>query len=657
LEKDQTKELGDLSGELRYRRLEGSAGIVQSLLLVSLPVLGILFIANIPSYLGQVLYREQFVALFLGISLICIFLGIPAAKNAPTGKVPWYDLLAVPASGLPCLYVVLFYPARVNQLGYITTAQVLLGSLLILVVLEGIRRTVGWPLLILVVVFLVYGRFTNVFPGIFNGKATSWDRLVNYLYLDTNSYLDIVGIAATVVLGFIIFGQILYNFGGGKFIIDLAYALLGKYRGGPAKVSIVSSSLFGTVSGSAVANVIVDGVVTIPMMKKSGLQPHQAAAVEAVTSTGGQIMPPVMGVAAFLIAEFLEISYTEVVLASFIPALLYYFALFVQLDFEAGKEGRLGLPAHLLPRIATVLKEGWYFSLSLLFLIYTLMIIALTPATAGVLSGVFTLLLILFHRQGRHRLFRRLYATLEDSGKTLLDICVVLTAAGFIMGVMGISGLGFNLSFALIEMAKGNVFFLLLLSALVCLILGMGMPTTAAYVLVAVLVAPALVKMGILPLAAHLFIFYFAILSVITPPVALASFAAAAIARAEPMRTGFEAMRLALVAYIVPFLFVFSPVLIGKGSALQVGLGVATATFGVWVLGSALTGFLFREISPLKRVLMGVGGIGLLIPVGMAGSLGWITDVVGASLVIPLVFWERRRIRTMAGQVPAVAEK
>ena len=655
MEKDGTKELDDLNAEIRYRRLEGSAGTLQSLLLVSLPVLGILFIANVPSYLGHVLYREQFVALFLGLSLICIFLGIPATKKAPTGKIPWYDLLAIPAGAIPCLYVVLYYPKLVNELGYITTAHVLLGSLLILLVLEGIRRTVGWPLVILVVVFLVYGRFTDVFPGILKGKATSWERLVNYLYLDTNSYLDIVGIAATVVLGFIVFGQILYNFGGGKFIIDLAYALLGKYRGGPAKVSIVSSSLFGTISGSAVANVIVDGVVTIPMMKKSGLKPHQAAAVEAVTSTGGQIMPPVMGVAAFLIAEFLEISYTEVVLAAFIPALLYYFALFVQLDFEAGKEGRLGLPAHSLPRISKVLKEGWYFSLSLLFLIYTLMIIALPPATAGVLSGIFTLLLILMHRQGRHNFFRRLYATLEDSGKTLLDICIVLAAAGFIMGIMGISGLGFNLSFALIQMAKGSVFLLLLLSAVVCLILGMGMPTTAAYVLVAVLVAPALVNLDILPLAAHVFIFYFACLSAITPPVALATFAAAAIARAEPMRSGYEAMRLALVAYIVPFLFVFSPVLIAKGPALHVLIGLLTATFGVWVLGAALTGFLFQEISILKRGLMGIGGIGLLIPIGMGGSLGWISDIIGAAIVIPLVLWERRRIKNMAAEIPAVA--
>ena len=259
------------------------------------------------------------------------------------------------------------------------------------------------------------------------------------------------------------------------------------------------------------------------------------------------------------------------------------------------------------------------------------------------------------HRQGRHNFFRRLYATLEDSGKTLLDICIVLAAAGFIMGIMGISGLGFNLSFALIQMAKGSVFLLLLLSAVVCLILGMGMPTTAAYVLVAVLVAPALVNLDILPLAAHLFIFYFACLSAITPPVALATFAAAAIARAEPMRSGYEAMRLALVAYIVPFLFVFSPVLIAKGPALHVLIGLLTATFGVWVLGAALTGFLFQEISILKRGLMGIGGIGLLIPIGMGGSLGWISDIIGAAIVIPLVLWERRRIKNMAAEIPAVA--
>ena len=638
-----------IGGDTRKRRLRGVAGVVHSLLLVSLPVSGILFIADVPGYLGMVLFREQLVALFLGIVLVCIFMGMRGGARAPADRVPWYDLLLCVGALAPCGFVAVYYPEVVNSLGEITSERVVLASILIALVLEGVRRTTGWPLVVLVTVFLLYGRFTDQFPGVFHAKSTPWSRLAVYLYLDTNSYLSILGIATTVVLGFIVFGQILNTYGGGKFIIALAYAMLGRYRGGPAKVAIVSSSLFGTISGSAVANVVVTGMVTIPMMKKSGLRPYQAGAVESVASTGGQLVPPVMGVAAFLIAEFLEISYTEVVIAALIPALLYYLALFVQVDLEAARDGGHGLARDALPRLGAVLRDGWYYVLALLFLIYVLLVAGLTPSTAGVLSALFTLILVALYRHGRQNFFRRLYVTFEESGQTLLDICIVLAAAGFIMGIMAISGLGFNLSFALIQLAQGSTFLLLFFSAIVCLILGMGMPTTAAYVIVAVLVAPALATLGIPPLAAHLFVFYFAILSVITPPVALASFAAAAIAGSEPMRTGFEAMRLAMVAYVVPFLFVYSPVLIAKGSLWAILLGLVTASVAVCLLGAAVVGYLFRHLSAAKRVLLALGGGSLLIPVGLGGSIGWVSDVLGALIVAPLLWWEWRHRRETSG--------
>ena len=636
----------------RYRRLGPVGRVLLSLLFVSLPVLGLMFIGNVPGYLGYVMYREQFVALFLGLSLVCIFIGLPAGRKAPVDRVPWYDFVLATAALVPAGFIFLHFPEVVNSLGDITTRRVVFGAMLIVLVLEGTRRTVGWPLVILVSAFTLYGRYADWFPGVLNASPTPWPRLINYLYLDTNSYLSILGIATTVVLGFIVFGQILHNFGGGKFIIDLSYAMLGRFRGGPAKVAIVSSSLFGTISGSAVANVIVTGVITIPMMKETGLRPHQAGAVEAVSSTGGQLVPPVMGVAAFLIAEFLEIQYTDVVIAAIIPAFLYYMALFVQVDAEAAKEGRAGLPRDRLPRFLSVFRKGWYYLLSLVFLIYVLFIVALTPSIAGALAAAFTLILVVMHRHGRENFFRRVYTVFEESGKTLLDIGIVLTAAGLIMGIMAISGLGFNLSFALIQLAKGSMLLMLIFSAIVCLVLGMGMPTTAAYVLVAVLVAPALKEMGIAPLAAHLFIFYYAILSVITPPVSLASFAAAAIAGSEPMRTSFEAMRLALVAYIVPFLFVYSPVLIAEGPLPSVLLGLATACVAVWVLGAAAVGFLFRRLSWWKRIALAVGGILLLIPIGIGASVGWISDIIGALIVVPLMTWEWRARGTGTVLVP-----
>src|SRR5690606_9250849 len=359
-----------------------------------------------------------------------------------------------------------------------------------------------------------------------------------YLYLDSHGMLGLpLAVSATVVLAYIFFGQVLFDSGGGTFFTDVATSVMGRFRGGPAKMAVAGSSLFGTISGSAVSNLLMTGTVTIPMMIRTGFRPPFAAAVEAVASTGGQLMPPVMGVTAFIIAEFLSIPYTSVVYAALIPALLYYTVLFIQVDLEAAREGFTGLPKDHIPPLGGVLRKGWPFLIPLGVLIHTLFVLNWSAGRAAI-AGAFAGLIIFFlgeaARQGRWRALVRL---LEATGKSLIEMGAITAAAGFVIGVLQLTGIGFRLSMGLTAAAGGNVFLLLLLTALASVVLGMGMPTPAVYILLAVLVAPALVDLGIDPLSAHLFVFYFGLMSMITPPICLAAFTAATVARTDLMQT------------------------------------------------------------------------------------------------------------------------
>lgn len=641
------EELGD-----KGRTLHGLPRAFQRGLLIAIPAVGVPFILGLHTYLGLRVFREQFIGLLLTLILLSVFLSIRPTPGASAGRVPWFDWLLMLASLPVGLYLATFYPELVRRQGYITPERLVVAGLAIVLVLEALRRVVGWMLLGLVLLFIFYGRYTHLFPGFLGARGTPWDQLINYLYLDTNSMLDMVGLAATIGLAFILYGQVLFVFGGGKFLTDLAFALMGQFRGGAAKTSIISSSLIGTITGGPVTNVILDGVVTIPMMKSSGYRPHVAAAIEAVASSGGQIMPPVMGIAAFLIAEFLNISYAEVALAAVIPAILYYLALFVQVDLEAGKQGLRGLPRAVLPSLREVVRRGWIFLLAIAVLLYTLFWIGLPAATAATVSALVSLALMPLLRENRREFGRKVLEALEGTGKIVLDIGVILAAAGFIVGVMALSGLAFNLSLGLVQTAGGRLWLLLLLAALVSVILGMGMPSVAAYVMVVILVAPALVEMGVLPLAAHLFVFYFSILSNLTPPVAVAAYAAAALARADPIQTGVTATRLGLLAYIVPFLFVYSPSLLGRGAVWEVALASLAASLGTFLLGIALVGYLYRETHWLKRGVLTLGSLGLflLAPLGItqASPWGWLSGVAGIALAVPVLVQERQKGRRLS---------
>jgi TRAP transporter 4TM/12TM fusion protein len=437
-------------------------------------------------------------------------------------------------------------------------------------------------------------------------------------------------------------------------------ALMGRYRGGSAKIAITASSLFGSISGIVVSNIVATGVVTIPMMKKAGFPPRLAAAVEACASTGGQLMPPVMGAVAFLMANFLDRPYSDIVIAALVPSLLYYVALFIQADLEAARRGISRVEESLIPDLREVLKAGWVFVVPFAALIYTLFWMNWQVQTSAVLACLLVVLSgLFFGYKGHYMRLRDIYEALVETGTSILDILMIVSCATFIIGVLQVTGLGFALTQVLVKFGGGNLFILLLLSAVVCIVLGMGMPTLAVYVMLAALVAPSMVEVGIPKIAAHMFILYLGMMSFLTPPVAIAAFFAASLAKAPAMATGWTSMRFGWTAYIVPFLFVFSPALLLQVDDLNVvivnvpvtiALNVGSAVFGVWLISAAMLGYLFRPLTIVIRAGILAGGVLLLIPTGFGA---WVLSVnaAGAALSAVLAGFEytmARRARALA---------
>ena len=651
----------EIEENVRSRELSGVVGWLAKFVLAALPISGIFFLFDLPQQIDWLVFNEQYLGLFLALSLCATFLLIPAGKWDKSARVPWYDWLGALAGLVVGLYLFVQYPQLVNSLGEISPERAVLGSITILLLAEAVRRLVGWPLVIIALCFLLYALFAYLFPGDFYGRGWSVSRLATYLYLDANGILgQALQVGASIVLVFVIFGEVLYVVGGAEFLSDFSLALMGRFRGGQAKIAIVSSSLFGNISGSAVANVVVDGAFTIPMMKRAGYPPPVAAAVEAVASTGGQIMPPVMGAAAFLIAEYLQIPYAQVALAAFVPAVLYYVALFIQVDLLAAKNGIHGLPRTELPRLLPVLKRSLSFVGPLAVLIVWMFFLNRRPEEAGLLAAAAALLIGIL-TPGVHIGWQKILTVFLNAGRGMLEIAAITGLAGVVIGVLQLTGLGFTLTLTLLNIGQSSALLLLVLTAIVSMILGMGMPTTAVYVLLAVLVAPGLSKLGIVPIAAHLFIFYFGMLSMITPPVCLASYAAASIGKTDPVRTGWEGMRLCAIAYVVPFLFVFSPSLLLIGHWWEVVLSIVTAIIGAILLGVALVGYLFRPVGVIKRILFLFAASGLLIPIvhtGRFAVLTWASNGFGFGLALLLVLaeWLARSSRSQASTIVARAD-
>ena len=615
----------------KFRTLDGPARAVERTLLISLTLVGAAWAAQVHHHLPFTFFSQQYLGLFLALGLSPVFLVVRPGPRASATRVPWYDWLLAAGGLVVGGYIVIMYPTIAYQLGVVSWDKLVLGALAVALVCEAVRRVAGWVLMAMALVCLLYAKFAWVLPGLFNAKGSPWGRIFVYLYLDTNGILGTpLAITAGIVIAFILFGQALYAVGGDKFLTDVALVAMGRYRGGAAKMAVVSSTLYGTVSGSAVANVVVDGAVTIPMMKRAGYPPHLAAAIEAVASNGGQIMPPVMGAAAFLIAEYLSLPYGEVALAAALPACLYYLALLMQVDLEAARLGLHGLPASEIPLLRGIMRRGWAFLVPLVTLIYTLMLAGWEAGKAGMLAVVVTFAVGALHRDTRPT-WRAIVGAIEGTGRTMLDLIAIVTLAGVVIGSLQLSGFTSKLPLLLLSVAGGNVVVLLILAAVVSIILGMSLPTTVVYITLAVLVGPALVQLGIIPLAAHLFLFYFGMLSLITPPNCLATFAAAAIAKADFWRTGWAGMRLGIVAYLVPFAFVFHPPLIFRGTAGDIAWAAGVTAIGVMLLSIGCVGYFRRPMGWGKRVWAFVAA-GILIMPPLPDVPYYVTDGAGLGL-------------------------
>ncbi len=624
----------------RLRQCEGAINSLIGVLLIAIPVWALAYLLDLHIYLGMRFTLPQFVGGFLGLVLSLTFLLFPATKRAPNKKVPWYDVILGFLGLAVGIYLVLYHP-DIEQRHYVVTRfEVFLGATAILLILEASRRSTGWCLPIMGLSFIFYALYSNFFPGILQSKGYSFGRVVPYLYFTESGILgDAMHMAATIVLAYILFGQALLDSGCGKVLSELCLSLVGRFRGGPAKVAIIASALFGTMSGSPGANVAVTGTFTIPMMINAGYKRQFAAAVEAVAATGGVVMPPVMGVVAFLMAEFLGVSYAQVAVAAFLPALLYYIGLFSQVDFEAVKQGLRGLSPEEMPKLRSALRNGWQLLFPIAVLVYFLLIARITAATAGLYATVATIFASMWRQESRLGP-RRLLSTLRSTGQNMLDIGIVCAYVGIIVGSLYLTGLGVNFSIMLTSLAGGNVFILLVLAAVASFVLGTGMPSVPSYALLAILVAPALESMGVDRFAAHLFLVYYGAMSFITPPVAPSAVVAAGLANASYMATGWQACRLGIVAYLVPFVFVFKPTLLMKGGIVEIILTFVISTLGVILLAAGLEGCLFRRVNWGERILFLIGGLGLFVP-------NWKTNTIGALVVAFILFKERQALRRL----------
>jgi TRAP transporter 4TM/12TM fusion protein len=598
---------------------------------------------------GIGVYPEQFYAAMLAVVLPVAFLTLPARRGTERKVVPAHDLALAALSIVAVGYVVLNYPQMVLRIFSRAPDIWVPGLIILALMMEALRRATGWALVIIITVFILYALYGNLVPGRLMGRAQNWQILTGYVALDSNGILGLpMSVAATVVVTFILFGAFLNITGGSAFFTDAAMLAMGRFRGGAMKIAVLASGLFGSISGSAVANVAGTGVVTIPMIKRDGYPAHKAAAIEAVASTGGQLMPPVMGAAAFLMAEFLSIPYSDVVLAALVPALLYYIALFIQADLEAARLGIQPIPKSEIPPKRTVVG-GAHFALAFAVLIYLLFWQGYQAERAALWASLTLIItaLLLGYRGERPKL-RRIAGALSQTGHGVVEILLISAASGIVIGVLNITGLSFNLTYLLVQIGGGSVILLLALSALVCIILGMGLPTLGVYVLLAALVAPALVQLGINPIAAHLYVLYFGMMSMITPPIAMAAFAAASIARAPAMATGWAAMRFGWAAYVVPFLFVFSPTLILIGAPGDIALAILTAVMGVWLVSAALAGYFSQRLSTGMRVMFAITGLMSMVPANLfPGAV--ITDLAGVLGGVALMGIEIQRARRAKG--------
>ena len=562
---------------------------------------------------------------------------------------PWYDWSCAVASLVACGFAAVDFPRLTAMAGEINAYTLTLSIALTALTVEAVRRTLGWSLVAILLAIAAYVLFGHLVPGRMQTHRVGPAEMLLYLNLDNNGLLGLIlQITVIVIIPFVLMGRLLMHSGGSAFFNDIAIALMGRYRGGPAKMAVIGSSLFGMISGIAAANTVAVGVITIPLMKKSGMPAKLAGAVEACASNGGQLMPPVMGAVAFVMADFLQLPYREVAIAAILPSVLYYAALFIQADLEAARHGFGKVDPREIPSAWSVMRRGWLFLVPFAALVYTMFLQNLEPEYCAMVASVVIIALgFAFGYAGRRMKPKDLWTAVVDTGTGLCEILVVSAVAGFIMGLFQVSGLAFAFAAYLVDLGGQSLIGLLALAAVVSIILGMGLPTLGVYVLLAILIAPALVKVGVPPLAAHMFILYFGMMSLITPPVAPAAYVAAAIAEAPSMATGWTAMRFGWAAYIVPFLFVYSPAILLKGGLADTVVVVATSLAGIWLICAAMTGYFVRVLDLPVRAGFVAAGVLLMMPHQVSAAMLW-ANAAGGALGVALVAYELRLRRPAA---------
>jgi TRAP transporter 4TM/12TM fusion protein len=613
-----------VAAERRHRSLSpGWRAVVGTSGLAAI-VLALNKILNLGFLVGVTLLENAYLYLLCALLVGLVFLFLPATARARRDAVPWYDA-ALYVLSLVVFGYFAFNANRILQEAWEFMAPrpaVGVAALGWLLLLEATRRAGGTAVFVVVALVSLYPVFAGVMPGPIAGLPQPIDTTAAYHFTSSESVLGIPTRAfGELVIGFVMFGAVLQHTGAATFFNDIAFALFGRVRGGPAKVSIFASGLMGSVSGSVVSNVLTTGVVTIPAMKRTGFSPAYAGGVEACASTGGVLMPPIMGATAFVMASFLGVPYTTVVLAALVPSLLYYLGLFIQIDGYAARRGLRGLPRAELPSVARTLAEGWQYIFVFVLLVWMLMVLQQEALAPFVATG---LLLAINQAWRRHRLtLLRLGTLIENVSRSLAELAALLAGVGLTIGALSVTGLAGTLANDLVYLAGNNVYVLLVMGAVTSFIFGMGMTITACYIFLAIVLAPPLINAGFDRVAVHLFMMYWGMVSFITPPVALASFVAAGLAGAAPLKVGLQSMRLGSTMYFVPFFFVLNPALILRGEPLEITVVVATAVIGIWLIASALEGYMVGFgllgdgfLAGVARLLLLAAGLTMALPGG-----------------------------------------
>jgi len=622
-------------------RLAGAMGRVVRYAAIGLSLYIVLYVSTILDYVGIHLYGAHRPLAYAGVLFIA-FMVYPASSRS-TGRVPWYDFALAAVGMFASLYAFSSWETWMMGVSFPTAFEMWLGVAIVLISLEASRRVLGLTFTLVAALFIVYPLVGPYLPGFLATRAYSLPGLVQFFYLSgggSGLFGTPMEIFTTTVALFLIFGAFLQATGAATIFLDAAMGLAGRFRSGMAKVAVISSALFATISGVGVANVLVTGSFTIPAMKRMGYRPSLAAAVEAAASTGGILMPPVMGAAAFLMADILAVPYWSIVVAALLPGLLYYVAMFTMVDFEGARDELQGVPEDQIPPLGATLKRGWYLLASIVVLLVALGWAELPVDQSALLALAVLVILGALRKDGL-----RLPAVidgLESGGRLLGEIGSTGAVVGIIMSGFALTGLGAMLPQAMQAVAGDSLLLLLVLAAVASIILGMGAPPLLVYVLLAATVAPAIIKMGVSPIAAHMFIFYFGLMSMLTPPVALSALIAARVAGANFWRTSIEACRLGIIAFIIPFFFVYQPVLLFEGEPGQLVHAVVSSVAGVVALGGALTRYFFIRPIPLwEAVPLGLGGILLLYPEGYSDLIGLV--LMAPSIILTVTGILRRR--------------